>query len=488
MKISFKLFLGFGFTLIIILILSFTFFLQKKKIENNSFWVLHTSKVLHNSEEIQKMVSDMETGTRGFLLTGNKNFLHPYEAASKNIKGRISSLRSMIDDNNSQLRRLNKFELLLDKWHLQFVTPVISAKAGGESNRELYDYLFRERVLKGEGKMLTDSMRTMMIDFDNQEVMLQQQRSVVLQKSLDRANSLVIALAIIAFAATLVIAWLIISSINQRIGTMVNYSRRLAVENFTDKITDHSDDELSALSESLNIMAEKLELTFDNLKKTNQELDQFAYIVSHDLKAPLRAFSSVITWLEEDLGEQVSEEILQHFSTLKSRISRMEGLINGLLEYSRIGRQKFEKEQVNLNLILNELKENYLSDPKQKIYIQPGFPVVFGQKIRIRQVFQNLLDNAVKYGNSENNVIEVNWEDAGDFYHFTVKDNGPGIDKEFHEKIFVIFQTLQPRDTIESTGIGLAIVKKIVEENNGSVAVESEPGKGTSFIISWPRK
>lgn len=338
MKISLKLLLGFGFTLFIILILTSTFIYQKKKIENNTTWVFHTSEVLQNSEEIQKMVSDMETGMRGYLLTGKKDFLDPYTRANQRMEERVSNLNGMIKDNPVQKKRLDEFKRVLALWNNTFAMPLIAAKSdSGIEGRKKYDYMFHEHVMKSRGKIYTDKLRAVMNDFVNEEVSLQKKRTANLQESLNNANYLVIMLAVIALLATSGIGYLITRSIKRRISEMVDYSVGIASGNFTDRIKDTSHDEMKMLSESLNQMSERLEVAFDNLKRTNQELDQFAYIVSHDLKAPLRAFSSVINWLEEDLGGRIDNDIQQHFTTLKSRISRMEGLINGLLEYSRIG-------------------------------------------------------------------------------------------------------------------------------------------------------
>jgi PAS domain S-box-containing protein len=223
-----------------------------------------------------------------------------------------------------------------------------------------------------------------------------------------------------------------------------------------------------------------------DLEKKNKELDQFAYIVSHDLKAPLRAINNLSEWVEEDLGGEVSEEVKSNFSLLRGRVKRMEGLINGILEYSRAGRIKARVENVDVIELLTDMMQTLAVPLTFKIIIPTTMPVLRTERIALEQVFSNLISNAVKYNNSTNPIIEIGYQNGGDFYEFFVTDNGPGIDKEFFDKIFIIFQTLQARDKVESTGVGLAIVKKIIDEKGGKVWVDSEKGQWTKFSFTWP--
>ncbi len=222
-----------------------------------------------------------------------------------------------------------------------------------------------------------------------------------------------------------------------------------------------------------------------DLEKTNKELDEFAYVVSHDLKAPLHAISNLTGWIEEDMHGKFSEETNSNFNIIKSRVSRMEDLINGLLEFARANHKKGEKSSVDLNEFINEVIEFCAIPVNCSIAIPNKLPVLFGDKIKFQQIFANLIGNAIKYNDKNEIHIIISAVEKESEWLISVKDNGPGIDKRFHEKVFVIFQTLNPRDTIESTGVGLAIVKKIVEEEGGEIWVESEPGSGADFRFTW---
>jgi PAS domain S-box-containing protein len=224
----------------------------------------------------------------------------------------------------------------------------------------------------------------------------------------------------------------------------------------------------------------------EELEKKNKELDQFAYVVSHDLKAPLRGINNLSMWIEEDMEGKLEPDTQNNLDLMRKRVKRMEGLIDGILQYSRAGRIRHEKVQFNLKVLLEELVNGLSPSENTEIVIQPDLPVMETEKIAIEQVFANYISNAIKYNNNPSPRIEISSKQNGNYYEFCVADNGPGIEKEFHEKVFVIFQTLQSRDTYESTGVGLAIVKKMVEDKGGKVWIESEPGNGSKFFFSWP--
>lgn len=232
----------------------------------------------------------------------------------------------------------------------------------------------------------------------------------------------------------------------------------------------------------------KLQSYMQDLEKINAELDQFAYVVSHDLKAPLRAINNLSEWIEEDIGHLLEGETKEQFNLLRGRVRRMEGLINGILSYSRAGRIKPVKEKFLIKSIVDDLCQNF--ETKDLIHYNiEGDPklTLVSEKITLIQILQNLISNGVKYNDKEQIEITVGWTDKKSETEFFVKDNGPGISPEFHDKIFVIFQTLQSRDEIESTGVGLAIVKKIIEEKKGIIRVESTMTEGTTFYFSWPK-
>lgn len=233
--------------------------------------------------------------------------------------------------------------------------------------------------------------------------------------------------------------------------------------------------------------AKVLQAQKERLETINEELRKFAYVVSHDLKTPLRGISNLTTFIKMDLNGNTGAETIQNLDLLSSRVKRMETLINGILEYSRAGGVQVKKNEVDLNELLLDAVD-LINPPKGfKISIAPDFPVLMVNKVALQQIFQNLIGNAINYHHKSEGHIEILHSRKDKFWEFCVKDDGPGIATEYHERIFRIFQTLKPKDEIEGTGLGLAIVKKTVEESGGKVWVESELGAGSSFRFTFPK-
>jgi PAS domain S-box-containing protein len=222
------------------------------------------------------------------------------------------------------------------------------------------------------------------------------------------------------------------------------------------------------------------------LKRSNEDLDQFAYVTSHDLKAPLRGIANLSQWVEEDLAEKISEEGRDQMRLLRGRVHRLEALINGILSYSRAGRIRERLELVSIGPLVREVVELLAPPAGMNVTIPADLPTIETERVPLQQVLMNLLSNAIKHANKSDPRVSITCSESRDGYSFMVKDNGPGINPAFHQRIWIIFQTLEPRDKVEATGIGLSIVKKIVESRGGRVWIESVPGAGAEFHFSWP--
>ncbi|WP_228892673.1 sensor histidine kinase [Pseudoduganella aquatica] len=233
---------------------------------------------------------------------------------------------------------------------------------------------------------------------------------------------------------------------------------------------------------------QKSEQLLQELSSANEELTNFAYVVSHDLKAPLRGIGSLADWLATDYAALFNDEGKEHMRLLINRVHRMGALIDGILQYSRVGRVREAVALVDLNKVLAEVLDLLAPPPGIAITVAPGLPTVAGEPTRLQQVFHNLISNAIKYMHRPDGQVTVSCEDDGSHWRFAVTDNGPGIEPRHFERIFQLFQTLAPRDRVESTGVGLALVKKIVEMYRGRVWVESAPGAGATFYFTWPKE
>jgi light-regulated signal transduction histidine kinase (bacteriophytochrome) len=224
-----------------------------------------------------------------------------------------------------------------------------------------------------------------------------------------------------------------------------------------------------------------------DLEERNQELDSFVFVVSHDLKAPLRAVANLSQWIEDDLGGQLTGDTQSQMNLLRSRVNRMSATIDGLLEYARCGRSEDKIETVAVARLLADVIDSLVPPPTFTIDLPAELPTIITKRIPLFQVFVNLVGNGIKHHHSEAGKIQISIAERGDFYEFAIADDGSGIAPEHHDRMFKIFQAVNPQKRSDSTGIGLAIVKKIVEAEGGTIWLESELGRGTTFYFTWPK-
>lgn len=488
MKLSVKLFAGFLLISVLFTAVAIVNFRLSEAVIENSKWVSRSQIVVRNSAALQRNIIDMETGLRGFLLNGNETFLKPYWQARDQMPSLMQETRNFVTNLPDQQKKLDEIAELQQRLEKDFATPLIQMKRSHQdtimTDREL-DLQLEELVL-GE-QMVMDSIRAAFRAFNAIEYQVRADRSERLNKSINNTRQLSTILTILSVIIGLSWAYYITRLISNRIMKMVTLAEQISRGDYKTQIVDTGQDELSRLSHSLNRMSATIDETFTELDQKNKELDQFAYVVSHDLKAPLRGIEVASRWVEEDMGSQLPDNIKEYLKMMRARVHRMENLINGILALSRIGRTSQSKEQVDTNELLAEVVELLSPPPGFSIDVQRNLPTLHTVRIQLQQVFSNLISNAIKYHDKENGKITVRHHETEEFHVFSVTDDGPGIDPEYHARIFVIFQTLQERDALESTGVGLSIVKKIVELQGGTVWVTSEPGSGSTFTFTWPK-
>ncbi|MHB8895052.1 MAG: sensor histidine kinase [Candidatus Geothermincolia bacterium] len=241
------------------------------------------------------------------------------------------------------------------------------------------------------------------------------------------------------------------------------------------------------LEDRVEERTKELERLNEELVGINKELNDFAYVISHDLKAPLRGIGSLASWLATDYDDVLDSQGKEQLHLLLDRAKKMESLIESVLQYSRIGRVRESMERVDLNELVGTAITMINPPANISVTILGKLPTVECEKTRVQQVFQNLIGNAIKFIDEPVGIVTISCRDLGNFWEFAIADNGPGIDSRYFEQIFQIFQTLAPPDDKESTGIGLTLVKKIVEMHGGTVRVESEIDTGSTFFFTLPK-
>ena len=246
-----------------------------------------------------------------------------------------------------------------------------------------------------------------------------------------------------------------------------------------------------ALAEKNNELENKNELLnaySQGLEKTNKELEKFVSIASHDLKSPLRAVAWLTAMIEEDMEGKLPKEVQTNFNIIKQRVSRMEQLLNGLLEYTKSEKSESEISEVDLNVIIEDFLTIEHEGKIPSFMIQEGMPKVQIEELKLRRVLSNIIENAIRFNDKDRIAIMISTEVTVRETIIHIEDHGPGIEEKYFEKIFILFQTLSRRDDHETMGVGLSIAKKIIEQRNGKIWLRSTLGEGTRFSFSIPHE
>ncbi|HEY2348485.1 MAG TPA: ATP-binding protein, partial [Puia sp.] len=387
---------------------------------------------------------------------------------------------SLIRHNAEQSAILDSIRSLQSQW-MAFAAGLVQVWRSIDTSKvskALYEGQLKKRI----GKKINDEIARQFSAFDKIEYSNRNIHSYNLARSI--RNTHIYSLTF--FGLTIIIGVLttiyIIALISKRIKSLAKLAEDISQGNFT-HVSDEKKDELTNLSSSLNIMSDSLRKNINELKNRNAELDKFAYVVSHDLKAPLRGINNVTKWIEEDMETELSPKLSEYLGIIGQRTKRMEDLINGLLDYARVTK-KTDSEMTDVTELVRQITNDIV--PRNFLVQIEPLPVIFTERLKLRQVFSNLISNAVKFSVPEKGSVLITCRELTSHYEFSVKDTGIGIEEEYHTRIFEMFQTLREKDDKENTGIGLAIIKKILDELNCSIRVNSNVGNGAEFIFTWP--
>jgi len=490
-KLNTKIILGFGLALSVLLLTSLGAY---KSIQQLSFYtrqVEHTNQVLQHTSDLRTKIRDAQTAVRGYLLLGDTTYLLPFNDGFQAATINFDSLQQLVRDNPEQQARLDTLRRMtsderdfLARWTRLAPSP------------------FTARDLVRADQYNLNQLRAVLTRMRSSEEVLLRER---MQNQDFYKNTTPVAIVVAAVLAIIIVLWLFtkisrelkanqrlqnaLTRVNddtaRRIDIIEELAERVVQGDYTVKIrNEDQQDSLGNLAASLNRMTQTLEENFTALENRNKELDQFAYVAAHDLKAPLRGVTTVVKWIEDELTSELSPQMRQYLDMMKGRLSRLDDLINGLLAYARAGRASQAYTEVNVEQLVSSVAEMVVPAGFRVVCPDP-LPIFLTDRLSLEQVFTNLMGNAVKYHHQPNGTITIGCRNLNRCYEFRVQDDGPGIAPEYHEKIFLIFQTLRDRHTAESTGIGLSIVKKIIDEQKGSIHVESEPGQGATFVFTW---
>lgn len=466
--------------------------------------------------QLQSALRDQETAVRSYALTGDEGFLALYETAQRDERAAADDLRALVGDRPEQMSDLADIERNAATWRTDYVAPLLSA-VRPTAQPELTALVEGERVE-------FDRMRAL---FDVQNSHLTETRQAAvdeLERTRGWRNAVLIAMVTAFFVTAALLAVLVRATITRPLEELAAACRRITEGDFGERISLRGPRDLRSIATDVDDMrqrivdelrtshrahaklseqTEALDEQAAELRRSNAELEQFAYVASHDLQEPLRKVASFCQLLEKRYGDQLDERGVEYIRFAVDGAKRMQVLINDLLTFSRVGRLNATEAAVSLDAALNTALDNLstaIEESGTEIVRPAGLPTVVGDPTLMAMLWQNLIGNAVKFTRPRQRpriVIDCRRRGAGeqgddanhgdgDEWLISVSDNGIGIADEFVDKVFVIFQRLHGRDSYTGTGIGLALCKKIVEHHGGTIWIDTGYADGARFCFTLP--
>jgi signal transduction histidine kinase len=424
--------------------------------------------------QLRAALVDQETGVRGYLLSGDRQFLDPYSEGQTAEQTAAAQLRDLLSGETGALGDLAAVEQEAATWRAAVAEPLIKNP--------------RSEVV-GQSKAAFDRVRLKLATLDARLTGLRDQARVDLTRARRRRDAVLLAMVIFLLALIAAIAVLLRLAVLRPLARLGEAARRVADGDFSHRLEPRGPRDLVQLGQDVDGMRERLVAALTDSQRSNADLEQFAYVASHDLQEPLRKVASFCQLLQRRYADALDDRAQQYIGFAVDGASRMQRLINDLLTFSRIGRMYDSSRPVPLDDVLDEVERSLALALEESgaVIERPPLPTVVGDATLLTMLWQNLIGNAVKFRKPDvPPVVRIEVSGTDDEWTFTLRDNGIGIEPEFADKIFVIFQRLHPREKYSGTGIGLAIGKKVVEFHGGSIRLDEDYRDGAGFIFTLP--
>ncbi|MFI6661115.1 ATP-binding protein [Streptomyces sp. NPDC050523] len=453
------------------------------------------SPALIEAMRVQQAVVNQETGIRGYGLSGRRDYLQPYAQGQADEKTAIRRLRPLVERDARARADLADVQKIAGTWQTRIARPISAASPA--------DAVTLATQRAAEGKATFDELRRALT---RQQSHLLRERAAATH-DLRHAQTLRNWMFAVIAGVILLLASGVFEGLRRGVTTPLAQlgfdAREVAGGHFDRPIVGTGPADLRRLARDVESMRQRLvqELEFSeasrrlldeqaaDLKRSNAELEQFAYVASHDLQEPLRKVSSFTQLLQRRYGDQLDERADQYIGFAVDGANRMQKLINDLLAFSRVGRVHNDHETVDLEAVMRRAVDNLdvaVEESAAEI-THDTLPTVVGDITQLTMLWQNLLSNAIKFRSPDQPPrVHVGAVSSDGIWEFTVSDNGIGIDSEFREKVFVLFQRLHTKDSYPGTGIGLAMCKKIVEFHGGTITIDPDYSPGTRVVFTLP--
>jgi signal transduction histidine kinase len=449
---------------------------------------------------MQAALRDQETAVRGYVIATDKQFLDPYYAGQDAEKKAAGNVRERIAARSDLIADLDAVEQAATTWRASYAEPLIAEVSNGAPASST-------RMLTEQAKVQFDGLR-MLFDRQNENLVAARTAGIAQLDGMRHwRDGLAIGMVVVFVGLAVILSLLVRSAVTRPLNSLAAACRRITQGNFEEQIVPRGPRDIRAIAADVEDMRQRIVDELDasksartalgeqaeELRRSNAELEQFAYVASHDLQEPLRKVASFCQLLEKRYGDQLDDRGHEYIGFAVDGAKRMQALINDLLTFSRVGRLGATHTEVDLDEALKTALGNLSTAIEESgaeiVRPEAPLPTIDGDPTLMAMLWQNLIGNAVKFhkeGVAPRIVIECDRDDNADDWLFSVADNGIGIAADFAEKVFVIFQRLHGRDEYSGTGIGLALCKKIVEHHGGSIRVDTSYKQGTRFLFTLP--
>jgi signal transduction histidine kinase len=451
------------------------------------------SPAVISASDFRSALIDQETGIRGYALTGDESFLQPYESGLREEAAARAELERLSGQQGLERFRSDIEAVLVAAraWQTDYALPTIALVKADPAQA-------RTPAAASGGKVRFDAFRRQVAQLQDRIAPVRAQARDTLDHSADVVLFWVLGTGIVILLSVVAVAWVLRGTIVLPVQRLAGAVRGVARGDFEREVSGSGAREVMNLGEDVDAMRarivselEALRVAESDLRRSNAELEQFAYVASHDLQEPLRKVASFCQLLQQRYGGQLDARADQYIGFAVDGAQRMQDLINDLLSFSRVGRMEQPLTDVDCVALMTRVRADLgrAIEENDAELIVGELPTVRGDAGLLRVVYQNLCVNAIKFRGVQPPVVHLDAERDGEFWRFRVSDNGIGIDPGYAERIFVLFQRLHPRTQYEGTGIGLAMCRKIVEHHGGRMWLDAEPagdGQGSTFYFTLP--
>ncbi|MCP4050919.1 MAG: HAMP domain-containing histidine kinase [bacterium] len=474
--------------------------LIKKKIQYNFIAIIifavifavfqtYQSKSFRNSLSKYDAISGITEEMGGLFLLSDEYITHPTKRVTIQWDSRINKISKLLlsSEFNSieEKEIINNMTIKKEKIKKVFLKLIKLTKDNKAGKQDHYTVLMEKHMVV-RLSLLSQSM----IDDANRLARITKKNIV---RTKIQNQTLIISIFAVLIILLVINLIFIDKGVLLSVDKIFKGAETVSSGNLDHRLNIEDKDEIGTMARAFNKITDHLQGTIlvrTILEQKVSELESFAYTVSHDLKAPLRAISTYTEFIIEDYEDQFGEDVKNALLVIKERAVKMSQLIDGILQYSRAEKGLKNCIEINMNVLIDSVIDMLFIPENIKVSVQPDLPVIYSSEAQMQQIFVNLLSNAVKYIDKPEGKVEVTCSDSNNFWKFVVADNGPGIDPVYHEKVFEIFGTTLSRaeqKKKDSVGIGLSTVKKIIDLFGGKIWIESEAGKGARFCFIIPK-